>query len=271
MAVVFASGPARELLLVEEPVPQEGQLVLALPARSPVAGVSPEHWVATITISPSPPREVRDALDQLHQTGAGRVTGVKPTEQLGWPGLRQNLAALAWTTTQRRSLALLAGRTEAALTRDLALSSDDAFLQRLAAGCLAAIQDDDGDRTEERLGWLLESTSLRTLAADLETELEPALQAVLLLHAGEAGRHPASLVAVVGASQSMESCRQRLREENLIFLQDRSPAARVRAHDWLSARHLAVPGYDPLSDSETRRQALDRYLDTLQSGEGLAE
>ena len=44
--------------------------------------------------------------------------------------------------------------------------------------------------------------------------------------------------------------------ENRIYLEDNSPASRVRAYDWLKARGAAPKGFDPLANPRDRREAL---------------
>jgi hypothetical protein len=48
--------------------------------------------------------------------------------------------------------------------------------------------------------------------------------------------------------------------ENLSYLEDASPSARVRAYDWLRTRGRAPAGYDPLGTIKERRNALDAAL-----------
>jgi hypothetical protein len=43
-----------------------------------------------------------------------------------------------------------------------------------------------------------------------------------------------------------------------VYLEDASPAARVRAYDWLNGKNLAPAGYDPLGSNKDRRAALDK-------------
>jgi len=74
--------------------------------------------------------------------------------------------------------------------------------------------------------------------------------------AGELGRYPDMVLEVLAASTAPADLEQRFLAENLIFLEDAHPAARVRAYDWLRARGAAPAGYDPLATREERRSAL---------------
>jgi hypothetical protein len=49
-------------------------------------------------------------------------------------------------------------------------------------------------------------------------------------------------------------------------LEDSSPASRVRAFDWLTARGRAPAGYDPLGTPRQRRAALEHGLSTAAAG-----
>jgi hypothetical protein len=60
-----------------------------------------------------------------------------------------------------------------------------------------------------------------------------------------------------GTRQQLE---QKLVSENFIYLQDSSPAYRVRAFQWLAVKNLAPRGFDPLDDPKKRREALDAAL-----------
>jgi len=74
----------------------------------------------------------------------------------------------------------------------------------------------------------------------------------------------------LGSSASLASLRARILEENRIALEGSSPAARVRAHDWLAEQGLAVPGYDPLADGPARRAALRAWSDAEEARDAAA-
>lgn len=83
---------------------------------------------------------------------------------------------------------------------------------------------------------------------------------MLTIHAGEVGRHPATMQDVLKSAADQDSMIVRVTSENLLFLEDSSPASRVRAFEWLSTRGLAPAGYDPLGPARQRRAALERAL-----------
>ena len=85
----------------------------------------------------------------------------------------------------------------------------------------------------------------------------PAETSLMLRHAGELGRFPTLIEDALAASSSCEQFSARLAYENQVFLSDASPAARVRAYDWLLVRGLAPADYDPLGTRSGRRKALE--------------
>jgi hypothetical protein len=86
------------------------------------------------------------------------------------------------------------------------------------------------------------------------------LSAVLTNYAGEPGRHASSIKEILHGVSSRQDLENRLLAENLIFLEDSSPAARVRAFGWLTARHQAPMGFDPLGSPRDRRNALENGI-----------
>jgi hypothetical protein len=114
------------------------------------------------------------------------------------------------------------------------------------------------------VGWLLDHAAYNLLADLLNTAnmtngapMPDELAATLANHAGEAGRHPSSMQQILNRVGGRDEFNNRVLAENLIFLEDTSPASRVRAFDWLTARGHAPAGFDPLGTPRQRRQALD--------------
>jgi hypothetical protein len=92
------------------------------------------------------------------------------------------------------------------------------------------------------------------------------LAAVLLSHTGQAGRNASSMAEILNGLSDREELQRRLVAENTQYLEDSSPAARIRAYDWLSARQKAPPGYDPLAPSRQRRDALEKAQNLSPAG-----
>ena len=159
---------------------------------------------------------------------------------------------------RRSSLAFLADQTSASICEDLAMEADDSILANL----VKVIQQKAPTQTD--VGWLLDFSSLQSLAklsndaANGTAKMPAELSSILTAHTGEVGRHPSSVDDLLRGLNSRQELENRLLAENTIFLEDSSPASRVRAYDWLNARHQAPAGYDPLAPAKQRRESLER-------------
>lgn len=158
----------------------------------------------------------------------------------------------------RPALLLLADSSGAALAEDLALTASDAFLQEWSAASFADAAEDEEDDEGAAVGWRLDRGAWRLLAKGaLEETLPAELAGVFARHAGVAATFPDIVLdAVTRAGDRREAFDRALLTENLYGLEDSSPSARVRAHDWLASRAIEVPGYDPLAPRDARREAL---------------
>jgi len=174
---------------------------------------------------------------------------------------RQLLAAarsMAQVGDRRRAGVFLASESGASLALDTILVADDTTLEALGAAWRQAIGEDmDALVRGDRLAWSLESTAARWLAQAAEAgELPAELEAVLLRQTGVVGRAPDLLAEYVEESDGVAAWREHIEQENRLALEDNLPSARVRAFDWLAARGLQPPNYDPLGSREERRAAL---------------
>ena len=165
--------------------------------------------------------------------------------------------------SQRRALLFVSAQTDAKILQDATLVADDAILARLAAAVTDQTAAGEAPTTPARLGLALDLVTLKVLGELQSAGNVPEEQrSVLLRHAGEVGRSAGAIddLLSAGAISSRADLEARLVAENLIALQDASPAARVRAFDWLEARGRAPEGYDPLAPPRQRRAALERAL-----------
>ena len=163
----------------------------------------------------------------------------------------------------RSSLTYLADQGDASLALDVALVADPATLADLAHRVRQATRGQLGaDFTAAALGWTLDHAAFDLLTALADSpegaKLSPELASVLTLYCGEPARHTAALDELAHGLGSEADLHNRLIAQNLLFLSDPSPAARVRAFDWLNSRRLAPAGFDPLGTARERRQAMDR-------------
>lgn len=175
-------------------------------------------------------------------------------------GLRAALESLSRPGSPRAALVYLADQAAAPTCGDMALLADEPVLARLAAA-VHTKADSAGAVEKQSLGWILEQSAyelMTQLSAD--GKLPPELSSVLTLHAGEAGRHADALSEALHGASSTPELVSRIVTQNYIFLEDSSPAARVRAFDWLGTIGRAPAGYDPLSSARQRRAALEKAL-----------
>ncbi len=184
-------------------------------------------------------------------------------EPSAWATVTAAVQSLTPAKGRRSTLVFLAGQTGASICEDLAMDGDDATLDRLVKAITSKVDVKAPAENNLTVGWLLDHTALEELArvavdSSNGTRVPGELLAVLTAHTGEVGRHPSSLDLVLKGVASRTDLNNRLLAENMIFLEDSSPASRVRAYDWLNARHLAPAGYDPLASGRARRDALEK-------------
>ncbi len=259
---VEADDLARPLVLLL-PAPRERlpgavlalelRLLRAAPASADDA-VAPEAALELAASRQAARASLEEARARARRAAAPLEAGVFRLER------SSALDALARRRPHRSALVFLADATGAGFAGELALVADDETL--------AAFQDDVRERLAsagpeldqaERLGWFLDACAYAWLARRLDDPArapEPELVALLLRQAGELGRHPDLVLEALAGCAGAADARARFAAENRIFLEDASPAARVRAYDWLRERGAAPAGYDPLGSREERRAAL---------------
>lgn len=185
---------------------------------------------------------------------------VRDTAAPIWAGLTEALKGLADSATQRSALAYLGRMTGAAAAADVALSASDEMVAEIGLLACAAAAELSTPLEAAAVGWALQRSTFQVLGAQLEAEpRQPAVESLLTRHAGEAGRQWSDLRQVLQRCASLEDLAANLFEQNLIFLEDKSAAGRVRAYDWLVRRGRAPEGYDPLAPRRQRRAALSRW------------
>lgn len=186
---------------------------------------------------------------------------LEPLDNPDWPGLHSALDAMAKPGAPRPAMVFLASQTGVSIFEDIAMVAEEDLRQALAAKVFARLGVSGQAQSKETLAWALESASYELLSEmSASAKLPGELMAVLTLHAGEAARHPGSLDDALRTSTNRSAFDLRLIAENYIYLEDSSPASRVRAYDWLLARNRAPAGYDPMGPAKGRRAALERAL-----------
>lgn len=265
----------REIALIEREVAEPLTLAITVPMSFGGAG---QAIAALIEITPGDTstehlQALSTAMQQVRESGtavASRPTTL-PTGRDASAELRAASESLARTDRLRQTLVYLGGQTGARLTEDTALVADDSILQKLAEQARAALDAASaagvGRSDPKAVGWLLDKATLQQLGKYLnEGKLPPELSAVLSTHAGEAGRNVGSIEDVSRHMTSREDLDNRLVAENLIYLEDASPSARVRAFDWLNSRGRAPANFDPLASAKDRRLALEQGLAAAAAG-----
>lgn len=189
------------------------------------------------------------------ETGFGeRLTSTERT-------VRTGLDSLRYADDLRAVFAYLTGVVEPPLAADFVLVGSREQLAVLAERVAAQRvlgSPEDGRPFDVR--WCLERETWSLLAAIVLEggQPTPGETSLLLRHGGEVGRFATLIEEALEASQDCEAFAARLASENMVFLSDANPAARVRAFDWLVERDLAPSGFDPLGGRSERRRALER-------------
>ena len=198
-------------------------------------------------------------IEEVQSASATVLAGMQPLglDALHTRRLSGAVSALGIVRNHRPALIFLASQAGAPAARDVAWLADDEFLAACIQRVLNARAEDEPTPNREQTAWRLERACYRELAVRFGSDsLVPELVSVLFRHAGELGRYPGLLDDVLVDSGSSGELGDRLRRENLLFLDDRNPAARVRAFDWLEVLGAAPSNYDPLADRADRRAAL---------------
>jgi hypothetical protein len=259
------TGIREHLVLDPLPTLDASTLRLFLPAprmRSPVGGFQIE--VRRIADPPDADASLEDARAKLAAScERARADSESLTSAEGQVFESVNaVGALENRRLRRAALAFLSQSTGAQVAGELAIGCTEEEL----GAYLACLRARSGDKklqecAPEELGWSLESSAFAFLiarSADEAHPIEPELEAMFLVHAGELARFPDLVHEALDESDGQAAFRQRLIDENTSFLEDADPAARLRAFEWLRSSASVPDGFDPLGSLRDRRAALDR-------------
>ncbi len=169
-----------------------------------------------------------------------------------WPSLLHALESVAHPASRRGALVYLAASSGARLTEEVALTARPALLR--AVGELVTKQR---IARPEQLGVALESATVEALAA--LSELPTDIYAVVVQWAGAAGDDLAVISEFMAGVLSLAELDALLANENAFELDSSSPAARLRAFQWLKIRDLAPKDFPIFDDNDTRRAALEAW------------
>jgi hypothetical protein len=262
-AEIGGAGPYQyETAVIEQPLPGGGKSTSIL-VIVPFQFSGPTNAAAAVLLSIEPVKQDAKFADAVTECQGdlqanGLVIGSGPAWTLG---LEQAVDSLSQPAEERAALVYLASQSDAEVCQEVASVCDEVMLAQIAAlirdGAPVALASPAIDD----FSWLLDRSAITAMQEMLAKAPLPAdLSEVLTLYMGEPGRHAAAIDEVMRGVRSRRELQQRLVSENYIYLQDSSPAYRVRALEWLKARDLAPAGFDPLASPKERRQALDRAL-----------
>lgn len=266
-----------ERALIDLPGPDRACVVLLVPFRFDDAQSKAVAIVVQVSPGSNEPAHVaklarcKSDVDQSSATLKSTAESNPGIDVSGWPSIQGGIAALSSADRRRSALVFLAEQTEASLCQDFVLVADQAMLERLATEIQSKVKIGSADppQSDAEVGWTLDRMTLELLSTLLSAstnsvmgnaKMPAELSAVLTNYAGEPGRHASSIKEILHGVSSRQDLENRLLAENLIFLEDSSPAARVRAFGWLTARHQAPMGFDPLGSPRDRRNALENGI-----------
>jgi len=264
-----------ETLLVEDlAVPRDGPLLLAVPwalSGQPEAAFTLYALLVVDEQTPDAAAQQRARRDtelalRLAAAGSSAVSDDEAFRRT----ILAALSSLRGVPEERPALVFLADATRARLAGDLALVLADAELPELTHALRANVDELDAVAAgQAQVGFRLERAAWRyAIERLLAEDVPPSVPVLLERHAGEAGRYPALLREQLSAARDLPELEQRLVALNREFLEDGQPAPRVRAHDWLRARGLHAPDFDPLAERAERRR---RLAAAREAGWGAAE
>jgi hypothetical protein len=255
-----------ELAILDDPVAAVPQSFLVIQPFQ-LAGMSNQAVAAFVTID----TQAQDAGFKIALSRCKSDLAANPAaeENPVWTlGLTRAISELDQPDRCRAALVYLAQQGDSSICQDVAMLADDAILADITAGLKRDAPAAIREGNLPQFTWILDESAIAAIQPLLtRTTLPPELFAVLTEHFGEPGRHAAAVDEIMRGTTSTSELRQKLISENYIYLEDSSPASRVRAFNWLAAQHLSPAGFDPLGSPKQRRAALDQALSiTFSSG-----
>jgi hypothetical protein len=249
LVLLCRATPARgvERALLREPLATDDAAMLFVPADE--AGFAGHAVVITVAGTPSAGEL---AAAEAAAAAAAQRAPVPPMAAAQW-----RLAADAIGAQPRRT-AMLAVAAQLGLPHcsDLLLAADEPRL--VAIGTEVARLD----AASPDYAWQFERAMWTALVPGLlRDELPPGLRAAATRRLGAVVFEPTALQDILESSADAAAFAAAVHEENYRALSDRNPLHRIRGHDWLTARHQVVVGYDPLATAAARAAALRAHDD----------
>ena len=263
----------REAVTLDTAMPEGGPVAIRVPSPFDTGNGS----TFAIVIETVPPDEVfvkgPEALARVALEGLAQSARSVPLTSAGREELQREEALAAFVRRGgRAALLLLANEADAPLCADLALSAEAAFLHALGDRAFPefhAPSAEEANATEEpapaggldpeEIGWRLDSTAWSMIVESaLDETISPELEGVLLRHGGALARFPDVIqYRLRSCGGDLGAFERGLVIDHFIALEDSASSVRLRAHDWLLERGLAIEGYGPLDERALRRAALE--------------
>jgi hypothetical protein len=261
----------REVVLLDSiPLDSSHPIIVVVPIDMPRSGVKAIAARFDLAL-PSADESFMEAAEATRKmidrsvASAAAAPSVLPVRNDAWSGYELVLRSDSAPESRRAAMNYVAAQTGAGIAHDLILVADDATLEALHKTVVESMQT--LNREGVLLGWLMDYAAIKLCADGATAAPLPAeMMSVLTIHLGEAGRNTASLPDLIKDVTTREELLTRVIVENMISLEDSSPAARVRAFDYLAARNRAPQGYDPLGPLPQRRKALEQATTTQPTG-----
>jgi len=231
-----------EHAVLQQPLTESASGMLFVPARD--GRVAGHALVVTVTDAPAD-AEIAAALATARAAAPPAPVPAASTQQL-------RIAAGAIGEQSRRAAMLaVAAQLELPACTDILLAADEPQLIAIG-GELAGL-----DATTADYGWTFQRAMWNALVPGMQRDqLPPGLRAAVIRQLGAVAAEPSLLQLHLQASADAGAFVDALQEENVYALEDRDPVHRVQAHDWLTARGLAVADYDPLAPAAERTRVL---------------
>lgn len=209
--------------------------------------------MAFTPIGPAAPDQVGAARAAAELGAPAPATPMSP-RALAWQVARDAIGA----RNRRPSLLALVTPFQQARAVDVLVVADERALAAVTQ-TMTAVDPDGPDA-----GWQLERAMWRGLLPRIERHaLTPALRAAVTRHLGALPEDPAALALLLETATDGSAFAQRVREENVVALDDRSASLRATAFTFLQSLGVDVPGYDPMAAPAQRRAAVRRHLRSL--------
>lgn len=267
----------RHEIVLLEPIPFDSELTtaLVLPTlfqrsegkafvvfvglRKPPSEADAEAWHAHAAVVD----EVRAEVEASAKLVAEEVHLERPDEAV-YALLRTVIDAQEPGKVDEQALFGLASSVHAEIARDLLLVGDERLIDDFVRGLIEERAQALELDSRPAFAWLLDRNAWRVIGGRLlESDLDLVCDSMALRHAGELGRYPASLLEGVDDAFDGPSFQRFVEQENLLFLNDAHPSARIRAFGWLQLNSSAPEGYDPLAAAEERREVLEAFFESL--------